>query len=252
MTIIAVIPRLHETSSLHAGIIPTGAAWGRYPQPHTLTAAHPVPWEGGEKRRCLKCEVSRAASVSTVLPRADPGKERAISGISQSLQETGGRSGGGKLGQTHCHCPLRCGNWLLWVGRQAGKGVRWDGRAKLRERAFPQLTADTTGPAPQEGAAGARGSGSQKKLAGSCVGPASSARGRLQAAPSCLPKVEEKSLHPFLKSTARVANPNVWTKCKCIVTSCTENQNKEQGAYVSFRENVLYLAGRTKRVAFKC
>lgn len=49
-------------------------------------------------------------------------------------------------------------------------------------------------------------------------------------------EVVEKSLHPFLKSTARVANPNVWTKCKCIVTSCTENQNKEQGAYVSFRE----------------
>lgn len=54
--------------------------------------------------------------------------------------------------------------------------------------------------------------------------------------PAASKKVEEKSLHPFLKSTARAADPNVWTKCKCIVTSCTGNQNKEQGAYVSFRE----------------
>lgn len=75
----------------------------------------------GKKRRCLKCEVSRAASVSTVLPRADPGKERAISGISQSLQETGGRSGGKSWGRhtATVHWGLEIG--LYGLGGRLGR-----------------------------------------------------------------------------------------------------------------------------------
>lgn len=52
----------------------------------------------GKIWQCLKHKVPRVASISTVLPRANPDKERGISGISQSLHETGGRNLPGKGG----------------------------------------------------------------------------------------------------------------------------------------------------------
>lgn len=52
----------------------------------------------GKTWQCLKHKVPRVASISTVLPRANPDKERGISCISQSLHETGGRNLPGKGG----------------------------------------------------------------------------------------------------------------------------------------------------------
>ena len=54
--------RQTPSSSLQAGVVPAAAAWGLHPQPHTVTAAHPLLGDGGGERQCLQHKVCRAAS----------------------------------------------------------------------------------------------------------------------------------------------------------------------------------------------
>lgn len=93
---------------------------------------------GGGNQTSLKHKVSRGASIFSVLPRADMGKERAISGIVQRLKETGGRNVVGKAGVDTV--PLSAGVWqLAFMGWEAG----WEGNEmgqeekSAREEPFP-------------------------------------------------------------------------------------------------------------------
>lgn len=86
-----------------------------------------------KKKECLKHKVSRGASVFTVLPRADPGKERAISGIVQRLKEAGGRNVGGKSGVDTV--PPSTEFWqLVLMGWEEG----WEGSEMGREKKAPE------------------------------------------------------------------------------------------------------------------